>query len=512
MKRNFISLLVIVMTFASLSICLSAEVSAQKGETGIEISYIVVPKEDYLEVEATLTNNKEEKIRVIFVDSHVGINNLASRIVNLKANTHNGRLLDVDRKDNEFLVNTKHENEFVLSYQIHPNAVQHDYHLVTLTPTYMHIPGDNFAIQLYDEQYNELTISTSFKIKLVDLPQDWEVLHTYALSEDGFIVSDDYYQALIYAGKYEKHSLFIGDNEFIIAVDTTCKFDVKSLIGEIKAIIEYQYQTFGELPSPRILIVINQSRNEKAFQISSGGQGKKYNIINEFGGINKGNQKLYKIKILAHLVHESFHLWMPGDFNTTDNWSWFWEGCADYQAYRVLKNTGIITEKEFENHFKYDTYAAYYSNPYKDEVSLMEISTQKGDFSEYSRLLYDKGAVVAYLFDEELQKKNSNIDVFFASLYETYAITKKPLGNDELIKMMDDALGETTFTSQYILGTEPLPLNTPQWVTYYYLIKHYLPPLAFPWDILVTIIVSTFLLLIVVGLIIKGVKILCDRK
>ncbi|MCX7711090.1 MAG: hypothetical protein N2484_14730 [Clostridia bacterium] len=500
------TMIFVLLSVILMGICFAhgEGLKGQSTDSGAEVKYIVAPKGDYFEVQAEISNLHRDKIKVVFPDSCAGVDRLSDRISGFRALTQEGKEIASEHSGNVYLLNADRQPNIILKYELHPNAIKHDFHLVTLASTYLHIPGDNFAVELYDEQDQRLDENDAFKVKFSSLPNGWEPITTYPLSNDGFIMVEDYHEALIHAGEYEKHSFEVGGSEFIIAADKALRFDIKPLLGDIMRILQDFYTAFGKVSHSKVLIVINQGKEGNAFSRYSGAQVKTNNIINEFAGFNRNNQGQLKARVLDHFAHECFHLWMPEEFNIADNWSWFWEGFADYKKYQVLKKLDIISQQDFENTIKYNIYARYYGSKYKDEVSLVAISTEKGDFSEYGRLMYDKGAVVAYLFDKELQKQNRDIDGFLKKLYQEYALPKKPLGNKELLTFMEQELGNDTFTKNYILGTVPLPVETPFFFKYYALASPYLPPIAFPWNVLLPITV-----LVVLGLLlwltIKGI-------
>jgi hypothetical protein len=81
--------------------------------------------------------------------------------------------------------------------------------------------------------------------------------------------------------------------------------------------------------------------------------------------------------------------------------------------------------------------------------------------------------------------------------YQTYALTQKPLNNQELTTYIDNYLGDSSFTADYVLGTKPLPVSEFNfgWLYHWRTVeKYYLPPVPFPYNVLIPLVALSIIL------------------
>lgn len=100
------------------------------------------------------------------------------------------------------------------------------------------------------------------------------------------------------------------------------------------------------------------------------------------------------------------------------------------------------------------------------------------------------------MLDRRLQAQGKDIETFLTDFYQTYALAQKPLNNQELIRYIDTYLGDSSFTEQYVLGTEQLPLSEFNfgWRYYWGTVETYLPPVPFPYNVLIPLILLLMIL------------------
>jgi hypothetical protein len=99
--------------------------------------------------------------------------------------------------------------------------------------------------------------------------------------------------------------------------------------------------------------------------------------------------------------HEIFHLWIPNRLRLEGDYDWFFEGFTLYIALRIALELKIIHFKEY-----LDTLARVYDSylSYADDVSLIEASERR--WTTPGSLVYDKGMLVAFLYDLMVRKES----------------------------------------------------------------------------------------------------------
>ncbi|MCI0525265.1 MAG: hypothetical protein L0Y75_08400, partial [Acidobacteria bacterium] len=139
-----------------------------------------------------------------------------------------------------------------------------------------------------------------------------------------------------------------------------------------------------------------------------------------------------------HLAHEMFHFYLPNAFLIRENFDWFWEGFTRYTALLTLARLRLIGRREYMDSIGAE-YEAYWFNPLRNQVSLIEASPEKfSNLASYD-LIYRKGMLVAALYDLELRWQSGgklNLADVMRSLYQRYAVRGIPIGNRETLDEM----------------------------------------------------------------------------
>jgi predicted metalloprotease with PDZ domain len=106
------------------------------------------------------------------------------------------------------------------------------------------------------------------------------------------------------------------------------------------------------------------------------------------------------------LTHELFHLWVPGALLLAGDYDWFYEGFTLYQALRAAVRLGFIDFQEYLSTMA-RVYDSYLATTDRDRLSLIEASQRR--WTNSSSLVYDKGMLVAFLFDLGLRNASRNM-------------------------------------------------------------------------------------------------------
>lgn len=401
------------------------------------------------------------------------------------------------------------KDSFTLRYTLDPSRAPSDHHLSTLTDTVFHLPGKDFFIKITDEYPDEFkekeefpggfSLIKSHTVTINDIPDDWSLLTTNKQPDSRTVVIDDRpgYDVLINAGQYDLSRFTSGTCLITLAFDTGLTINRRNYIEPLKKVFEYYYAVYRDIPDEKIVMVVHQDPVPKGFSI--GGQVKDQNIIITISMAYENRQR-----VLQLLAHEAHHIWLSHGFyiKPGDNWYWFQEGITDYMAAKSLVQTGTLPVEESIYRELNDWFDGYINLSIKDSQNLVRVSVEPYPNEEQIRLFYDKGALVASLLDNALEEQGSSLEEFLGDFYR--AFSRKTfggeIGNSEIITFINEYLDNPDFSRKYITGTEPIDLTAITldlgWLRIWWSIeKRYLPPVAFPFNLL-----SVLLLLILASL------------
>ena len=115
---------------------------------------------------------------------------------------------------------------------------------------------------------------------------------------------------------------------------------------------------------------------------------------------------LARLKVV--LAHEIFHLWIPNTLNLKGDYDWFFEGFTLYQALLTSLRLHYITFEDYLETLS-RVYASYRSSTERDKLSLLDASERR--WTAASSLVYDKGALVALIYDLMLRQSSARRDI-----------------------------------------------------------------------------------------------------
>jgi hypothetical protein len=156
------------------------------------------------------------------------------------------------------------------------------------------------------------------------------------------------------------------------------------------------------------------------------------------------------------LTHELFHLWVPNSLLLSGDYDWFFEGFTLYVALQTALQLRLINFQEY-----LDTLARVYDSylSYADEESLIEASERRWTSSVPQ--VYDKGMLVAFLYDLTIKKESSEESSLLAkyrTLFSTRAAEQQD-ANDVIIRLLTSSPATERIARSYIRGRERLELE-----------------------------------------------------
>lgn len=175
------------------------------------------------------------------------------------------------------------------------------------------------------------------------------------------------------------------------------------LASELRTLLRAERGFFGETdPRPYLVAAATVARgNGEAFH----GTGK----LDAFGLVVTPGLTLDELR--PYLAHEFFHAWNPnrlGGRSLGPRQYWFSEGFTDFYARRILAREGLITPQRFVELWN-DMLRAYALSPVRT-MSGAEAAKAFWTDPDAEKLPYQRGALLAALWDERLRAKGDSLD------------------------------------------------------------------------------------------------------
>ena len=157
------------------------------------------------------------------------------------------------------------------------------------------------------------------------------------------------------------------------------------------------------------------------------------------------------------LAHELFHLWVPNSLVLDGDYDWFFEGFTLYQAMLTALRLRYISFNDYLGTLA-RVYDSYRSSPERDKLSLIEASDRRWTTS--SSLVYDKGMLVAFIYDLMLRRTSGNRATVADVYPDMFGVgsPKRQDANDLIISILSRRNGMDQFVRDYVEGTRELDL------------------------------------------------------
>lgn len=156
-------------------------------------------------------------------------------------------------------------------------------------------------------------------------------------------------------------------------------------------------------------------------------------------------------------THEVLHLWVPNSLRLQGSYDWFFEGFTLYTALLMALELKAISSREY-----LDTLARVYDSylSYADNMSLIDASERR--WTSPWPVVYDKGMLVAFLYDLQLRKESGGKMKLVDRYRELFAspTADRAYGNDVIIRLLSSSPATTDLARTYISGSKDLELES----------------------------------------------------
>lgn len=155
-------------------------------------------------------------------------------------------------------------------------------------------------------------------------------------------------------------------------------------------------------------------------------------------------------------THELLHLWVPNSLNLEGDYDWFFEGFTLYAALQTALRLKIINFKEY-----LDTLARVYDSylSYSDDLSLIEASERR--WTTPGTLVYDKGMLVAFLYDLKIRKETGGKLTLADRYRELFSgrVAANADANDAIIALLDSSPAMSGFAKSHVASIAKVELE-----------------------------------------------------
>lgn len=155
-------------------------------------------------------------------------------------------------------------------------------------------------------------------------------------------------------------------------------------------------------------------------------------------------------------THEVLHLWVPNALRLRGDYVWFFEGFTLYTALLTALELEAIDFQEYLATLArvYDSYISY-----PNVLSLIEASERR--WTHPWPVVYDRGMLVAFLYDLVLRKQSAGRNTLLGLYRELFSsgAADGADGNDVIIKMLSSTPETADLAAAYISGKKDLELD-----------------------------------------------------
>lgn len=385
-----------------------------------------------------------------FRNSYGSAIGLAERIELIQAGNAGGDVPVRKRGPGEFESNSRFAR---VSYYVHVTEPERPGHLAQVS----WLNTDHGVLMLADLlplARNEAGALSSVRVDF-ELPANWTVASNVDNQSGPFLSTDPDKAVFLIGPALHEKTERLGSTTFSLITAGKWPFSYnESLKVTRKLLQEYSMVTGHELKQKASVMLIPFPGDAGPERWSAETRGD--NVVLLLG--NKASRKRVLSRLSIVLSHELFHLWVPNALSLAGDYDWFFEGFTLYQALRTDLRLKLISFEDFLDTIA-RVYDSYLASPERDRLSLIEASERR--WSTASSLVYDKGMLVAFIYDLSLQNLSGcreSSDEIYRQLFSRQA-TGQENANETIIRLLSNRVELRSFAAHYVRGTEKIDLE-----------------------------------------------------
>ena len=291
----------------------------------------------------------------------------------------------------------------------------------------------------------------------IKLPAGWSSASSLSPVGPSRYRIDDANRIVIAIGRaLREKSARSGSRQFKLITTGTWAFKEGDQVKVVRQLLDAHVKTFGRaLPAEPALLLLPLPGVSSSDRWTAETRGSTVLLL--MGTEAKRKQALARLRVV--LAHELFHLWVPNALELQGDYDWFFEGFTIYQALLTGLRLHYI---KFEDYLETlgRVYDSYRSSAERDKLSLLEASERR--WTSASSLVYDKGALVAFIYDLMLRQSSGGrvtVNDIYSELQQT-ASKGQANGNELLMKLLDGRRGMERFCEDYVQSTREIDLRS----------------------------------------------------
>jgi len=306
---------------------------------------------------------------------------------------------------------------------------------------------------LLDEHQRPLAVRVELQ-----LPPHWTAVSSLQGEKNQYDVPDPARAVLFLGSDLKVKRTKIGATEFLFATVGEWPWQSESVTAIASKIIRDYGQKVGYELRGRVVLMLSPFPGTVGVERWSA-ETRGSSVVLLLGRNSARQVLLGRLSIV--LTHELFHLFVPNALTLDGDYDWFFEGFTLYQALRAAVRLGFIDFQEYLATMA-RVYDSYRATPERDALSLIEATRRR--WTATSSLVYDKGMLVAFLYDLRLRyisKNRQSLDDVYRELFREYSLGARRVdGNEAIITLLNRLDGNGQISKRYLVNPEAINLET----------------------------------------------------
>jgi predicted metalloprotease with PDZ domain len=388
-----------------------------------------------------------------FRNVYANVMNLGERIENLKLYEGGGAEVQVKRLAPGEYEAAAPASRFV--YEVKPDAPLFEgdaAHVSWLTPERGFLMLGDLLPLVGSEQAVGARVTFT-------LPENWAIASSEKATASGGFELADFERAVFFVGpNLRERRGRVGAMEFVFVTAGEWAFSDEEARDVASRILKEHSETFGGAAAESVMLALSPfPRAAAADHWSAETRGTTVTLL--AGKSPSRNAALAQLSF--PLAHELFHLWVPNALRLDGSYDWFYEGFTLYQALAAAVRLELLTFQDYLNAVA-RAFDAYRTAQGREQLSLLKASEQRWTLSP--ALVYNKGMLVAFLYDlalrQQTRNKRSLTDVY-RELFRTARAHQGPEdGNSAALAALNSAGELRDLTRRYVEDAGEIELQS----------------------------------------------------
>ncbi len=291
------------------------------------------------------------------------------------------------------------------------------------------------------------------------LPERWAVASSAKAGAGGVFELADFEPAVFFVGQnLRERRERVGAMEFLFVTAGEWAFSDEEAREVAARILKEHAETFGGVARETVMLALSPfPRAAGADRWSAETRGATVTLL-----AGRSPSRTAALAQLSFpLAHELFHLWVPNALGLSGSYDWFYEGFTLYQALAAAVRLELLTFQDYLNAVG-RAFDAYKSARGREQLSLLKASERRWTLSP--ALVYNKGMVVAFLYDLTLRQQTKNkrsLPDVYRELFRLARASQSPGdGNAAALAALNGAGDVRELTRRYVEDAGEIDLTS----------------------------------------------------